>query len=388
MSNSIFFITRISNLLKIISKSVSKLRHRRAVGWTFIFLFFTLVVGSGIAGFLIRPPQKATLTARFSPDTKLVVQEIRDKCPTDDGKDAPGVISGIVSGVALYAPFVRPLDLTLPMSPEVFDRLAKSLGVVGCRQCNFIELSNSNLKLDFNQPITVYIEGNGVNEDHLNRLLDGNIELGMYPSPDKAGDTRDAILRLRVTNANFEMKMEANGSDLGQFALYPDQAITKTIRLLPNRGPNGEGKVDLLFPITQTDKGISFHAEICAKHVELEDTSQGVLTLGPLIQKVGWGERLKMEMDQSDRIVIEGERIVINARNCENAGIPKTPWTNSKKPCIVDAIHNDVAELLPLWFTLWSDWAHGLWSTFAIGTGSATFLQFLKKLNLWPSFKE
>ncbi|MGE5263668.1 MAG: hypothetical protein ACM3S0_09820, partial [Acidobacteriota bacterium] len=357
----------------------------RTPGLTFVILFFGLIALSGVVGFVYRPPQKTTFNARFAPDTKLRFRELQDQCPVDGGRDAPGLIKGTVSRVDVYNPFVRPLDIVLPMDTKVFETLANGFPGVNCRQCSSVEVNNSTLRLDFGQPLTVFIDGKGVNEEHFDRLADGNLEVRMYPASAHAQATQEAILQLRVINTGATMRMGVNGMDRGEFALYAGPQITKTIRLLPSPGSGAEGKVDLVYPGTQADKEIDLRAEICAKHMELEDTPQGILTLGPLVQKLGWGERLQLNMDRFDRMVLDDDRINLNARDCENAGTPQTPWTTSAKPCINSAVQNDVVELLPLWFTLWPDWAHGLWSTFAIGTGSATFLQFLKRLGLWPS---
>lgn len=358
----------------------------RTPGLPFVILFFILLASLGLAGFLIRPPQKTTFNAKFAPDTKLRFRELQDKCPTDGGGIQSGLISGMVSGVIVYNPFGRPLDILVPMETQQFDALAHRLGSADCRQCSSVEVKNYvSLQFDFAHPLKVLIDGKGVGEDHLDRKADGNVEIGMYPASNTTQAGEEAILQLRMPLGDIPMTITVPFGALGEFALSPNRQSVKTIRLLPGPGSSVEGKVDLLYPGTQPDKEIDLHAEICAKRMELEDTPQGILTLGPLVQKVGWGERLHLNMDRFDRMVVDDDRINLNARDCENAGYPQPPWPASARTCINSAVQNDVVELVPLWFTLWPDWAHGLWSTFAIGTGSATFLQLLKRLRLWPT---
>lgn len=345
----------------------------KAIEWFVAVMLFVFSL-SGFAAFIIRPPEKGTFSARFGVDTSLQIREIQNEC-------IQNVMIGNVSGVALPKPFGRPIDLILPMDPQEFEKLASALEI-GCQQCNSIKASMIKLELGFNQPLSVSIVGHGASAFSIIRSEDGTAAVTVTASTAEAGANQHALLELKVTGAQFYVTVKADGRKLGEFSLHPRSGMTNTLSLLPVvPWPHVQGTIQLLYP----SKEIDFEAEVCVKQIEVENTPEGILTLGPLVQKVGWGERLQLSMDRHLPVRVEKEKITLDARHCQNAGTPRLPGVLGEEPCITGAMHNDVVELLPPWFSLWYDWVRGIWQSVAVAFIYTAFIAILKHLKLWPS---
>lgn len=283
-------------------------------------LLFALVIPLGFIGFNLRPPQKATFNARFDTGTILDIQEIEDHCRGLSVNE----IGGQARGIVLAKHFGRPIELRLPMESKEFETLAKDLGSA-CQQCTFVEVEeNSLLELDFQNPPYVSINAPGADDLTFTSSVVPTDTVLVDAKEVTAGNSQGPILQMTLTGES-QMSMRVGGN-IREYSL--GSGGMRTISLRPYTQTNEvEGVAQLLQTGNEPENG--FHADVCAKQIQVEDTPEGVLALGPDVNKLGWGERLQLNFDRSVPVDLRNEIVKLNARDCQNAGVPRPPVLSS-----------------------------------------------------------
>jgi hypothetical protein len=369
----------VERVAEAVSKKLSKYKPVAKGVWIFVGILCGVAIGTGVWGFTQRPPQNATFRGTLATGTVLTVT-------------ANPAVRHHVQGSVTYLKLAghdESISLRLQMPSKEQTVLADALKPYV--QPGVPTTVLGTLELFFNQPTEIVITSDNTEQVSITKLSDEagaatmqltalavNRDINTKFSPSlqvfvKPPQREGASFSVKVSDIDLER----------QFSLQPGSVNATAIVLMdvsthPLDRRTGEiavfsipaGQPSMWASLSEVPDKIGDARTLGEQQLDIADTPDGVLAMGTVVHKLAAGEHLQISVDNHQSVQIRANRIVFDALGDAN---------------VTRAVRNNVANLLPVRFTLWADWAQQLWRWGAITTGAGALIALMRRFNLWPS---